>query len=172
MIISILSDKKVKVLESFYTLIRNNNTIPCFLSNEGILTSEVWCSNNILTYIDKFDSSNITWHFRKILTELKLSVEYYHNARLEYKFVHFFDYGHFEGSAMDWHDHVNAEDYVFIIYLNDCTDGETIFDKNELVKLIPSKGLTVYFDSKVPHCAAYSKNKKILVGGLKIINGV
>ena len=89
------------------------------------------------------------------------------NLNLEYFYIHMVNYEN--GGNMKIHQHIHNEDYSFILYLNSCTDGNTILHlDNKTHKVIPVKNKVLLFPSNIPHSAEYSNSKKVLVGGLKL----
>jgi len=115
-------------------------------------------SRNIVSLLNFKDSE-----FAKNCIFLKLMAEKTFHCKLKYHYIHFMDY--ISGGCMDYHTHEHAEDFVFILYLNDCTDGETNFFLKNVVSLIPKKSQVVLFESDVGHSASFSTHKQILVGG-------
>lgn len=115
---------------------------------------------NLLDYID----SEIFYNY---IDKLRLLCEDFLNTKLEYFYVHMINYEN--GGKMDVHKHDHNEDYSFIFYLNSCDDGETILHTNEgQYKITPEKNKILLFPSSIPHSAAYSKSKRVFVGGLRI----
>lgn len=93
---------------------------------------------------------------------------------LDFVFLHFLDYG--QQGRMDEHDHKDKEDLTFLLYLNDCNDGATVFYLNHAnefsktrseINVQPRKGKISVFNSTVPHRGDITtSNKKIFAGGL------
>jgi hypothetical protein len=93
---------------------------------------------------------------------------------LDFVFLHFLDYG--QQGRMDEHDHKDKEDLTFLLYLNDCTDGDTVFYLNfanersrqrSQIAVNPKKGRLAVFSSVIPHEGTIThNNKKIFAGGL------
>jgi hypothetical protein len=93
---------------------------------------------------------------------------------LEFIFLHFIDYD--KGGYMKEHDHKDKEDLTFLLYLNDCPDGDTVFYLNfandrsrhrSQVYVKPKKGRLAVFSSTIPHKGTITHNhKKIFAGGL------
>jgi len=75
--------------------------------------------------------------------------------------IHYLEY--FNGGYQLNHNHLESEEYSFILYLNDAI-GDTIFTHK---RIKPQKGLLVIFDSSLNHSGDKSINKKILVGAIK-----
>ena len=81
------------------------------------------------------------------------------------------------GGYVKLHNHVHAEDFVVIIYLNTCNKGKTIFYLNHTnefkertkVEISPIKGNGVCFSSLVMHEAELTEeSKKIFVLGVRV----
>ena len=93
---------------------------------------------------------------------------------LDFVFLHFIDYD--KGGYMKEHDHKDKEDLTFLLYLNDCPDGDTVFYLNSAddrsrqrskIAVKPKKGRLAVFSSMVPHEGTIThNNKKIFAGGL------
>jgi hypothetical protein len=68
------------------------------------------------------------------------------------------------------HNHEEFEDFSFILYLNDCPDGHTIFYTfPKPTILTPSKGKLVIFKSHLYHEATQSINlKQVIVGAIQL----
>jgi hypothetical protein len=99
----------------------------------------------------------------------KIKPSRYSVTELEIDWLHFIEY--FGGGEQMGHTHVNNEDYSFILYLNDCSDGATIFygpdPSISPLEVLPKKGKLVIFPSYIYHKAKVTNsNKKILVGSL------
>ena len=125
------------------------------------LSGDCFYTLNLLDYID----SEIFYNY---IDKLRLLCEDFLSRRLKYFYVHMINYEN--GGKMDVHKHDHNEDYSFILYLNSCTDGETILYTSEgEYKVTPEKNKVLLFSSKIPHSATYSKSKRVLVGGLKVI---
>ena len=92
----------------------------------------------------------------------------------EFVFLHFLDYD--KQGLMEEHDHKDKEDLTFLLYLNDCPDGDTVFYLNSAndrsrqrsqIAVKPKKGRLAVFSSVVPHEGTIThNNKKIFAGGL------
>jgi hypothetical protein len=77
------------------------------------------------------------------------------------------------GGRMSAHNHSHNEDYTFVLYLNTCEDGETIVRSpyvNNPAIINPVNGRLLLMSSNIDHCANHSSSKRVLVGGLKIVN--
>jgi hypothetical protein len=85
---------------------------------------------------------------------------------LRYHYMHMVDYTN--GGIMSVHSHKHNEDYSFILYLNDCSDGHTVLHLKNQYRVTPKKGTVLLFSSLIPHSSEYSKSKQVFVGGLKI----
>lgn len=128
--------------------------------HNNALTTPVWWSENIISMAEDKDGP-----FCKNINYLKNVAEKVFHCGLVYYYTHFIDYT--EGGSMEFHSHEHTEDYVFILYLNDCIDGETNFYLKDIVSLRPKKSQVVFFESHIKHSSSLSHNKKILVGGMK-----
>lgn len=84
---------------------------------------------------------------------------------LRYHYMHMVDYTN--GGIMSVHSHKHNEDYSFILYLNDCSDGHTVLHLKNQYRVTPKKGTVLLFSSLIPHSSEYSKSKQVFVGGLK-----
>lgn len=124
------------------------------------LSGRCFYTLNLLDYLD-------TQIFYNYIDKLRLLCENILNLKLKYFYVHMIDYEN--GGKMNVHTHNHNEDYSFILYLNSCNDGETILytTKGEY-KVTPKRNKVLLFSSNIPHSAAYSSSKRVLVGGLKI----
>lgn len=123
------------------------------------LSPNCFASNNLIELLKDYlfvDNSNL------ILEECQK----YLPDQVEYFYMHMIDYQN--GGDMLIHKHDHNEDYSFILYLNDCDDGHTILYLDRPIRIRPERGKILIFSSDVYHSATFSKNKKILVGGLKI----
>lgn len=124
------------------------------------LSDNCFSTLNLLEHID----TKIFYNYIDILREL---CELRLNKRLKYFYLHMIDYEN--GGKMKIHNHIHNEDYSFILYLNSCNDGATVFYINGTqYKCAPEKNKLVLFSSNTFHSAEYSCSKKILVGGLKL----
>lgn len=160
-------------IENFYTDICLNeiNLLKSLTNSKNIKTNEhtaltnlnTWWSGNLLEQYDK-----LSLNFCKTLKFLKLKAEDKFHIRLEYNYLHFIDYTN--SGAMSYHSHKHDEDIVFILYLNDCNDGETNFYLRDIVSLTPKKSQIIIFESYIEHSSSFSSKKQILVGGLKKFN--
>ena len=108
----------------------------------------------------------------KNLIKIKKIIENHISTKFEYHWIHAISYG--PNGHQNKHVHNHNEECSFILYLNDCDDGETNFYVNESrniqYKIKPEKGKLVVFSSSIPHDAQVTnQRKKLIVGGLKII---
>jgi len=127
---------------------------------QSSLSGNCFYTLNLLNYID----SEIFYNY---IDKLRLLCEDFSNRQLKYFYVHMINYEN--GGRMNVHKHDHNEDYSFILYLNSCNDGETILHTTEgEYKVTPEKNKVLLFPSNIPHSAAYSKYKRVLVGGLRI----
>lgn len=124
------------------------------------LSGRCFYTLNLLDYLD-------TQIFYNYSDKLRLLCKNILNLKLKYFYIHMIDYKN--GGKMNVHTHNHNEDYSFILYLNSCNDGETILHTTEgEYKVTPERNKLLLFPSNTPHSAAYSKSKRVLVGGLKI----
>ena len=78
--------------------------------------------------------------------------------------LHYIEYS--DGGRQVNHNHIDTEEYSFIVYLND-SDGGTYFQEPINTKVVPEKGKVIIFKSSVYHGGLPSfKNKKVLVGSI------
>lgn len=123
------------------------------------LSPNCFASNNLLDLLkDDLFVKNINFVLEDCQNYIPDKVEYF--------YMHMIDYQN--GGDMLIHKHDHNEDYSFILYLNDCDDGYTTLYLDKPVRIKPEKAKILIFSSDVYHSATFSKNKKILVGGLKI----
>jgi hypothetical protein len=107
------------------------------------------------------------------LKNIKSDIESHIDARFEYYWIHVVSYQ--KEGFQEKHKHSHNEDCSFILYLNDCSDGETNFyvnpERNIQYKITPECGKMVVFSSSILHDSEKTnQNKKVLVGGLKIVS--
>ena len=96
--------------------------------------------------------------------------------KVEFFFHHMLEYG--KGTSMPLHTHDHNEDFVVFIYLNDCSDGQTVFylnDKKDEFKertsviVKPTKNMGVVFHAGISHEGLPTyQNKKVFVCGIRI----
>jgi hypothetical protein len=123
------------------------------------LSPNCFATKNILEVVkDKEMEENLNF--------LKNLCQEYISDPIEYFYVHMIDYKN--GGDMLIHKHDHNEDYSFILYLNDCDDGYTTLYLENPIRIQPERSKILVFSSDVYHSAMFSKEKKILVGGLKI----
>jgi len=105
--------------------------------------------------------------FYELVAELQLICSKILESELEYTYLHLVDYSN--GGIMSPHSHKHAEDFSYILYLNTCTDGETVLKYTHTTKEVkPVKSKVLLFSSEIVHSSNYSNSKKVLVGRLKI----
>ena len=127
---------------------------------QSSLSGNCFYTLNLLNHID----SKIFYNY---IGKVKLSCEDVLNLKLKYFYIHMINYEN--GGKMNIHTHDHNEDYSFILYLNSCNDGETILHTtNEYYKVTPERNKVLLFPSNIPHSAAYSESKRVLIGGLRI----
>ena len=99
----------------------------------------------------------------------KIKSSRYSVTDIDIDWLHFIEY--FGDGEQKGHTHVDNEDYSFILYLNGCNDGSTIFynpDPNlPRIVISPKIGQLVIFPSDIYHKAqSTNQNKKVVVGSL------
>jgi len=150
-------------------------TIPQEIINEALLTLDSFKEFNI----KRPDGINCTvngFHTGNILrfkTTHELAEKLYSHIPFPKKYnIHHLHLIHFEKDGFEQgHDHAHNEDYSFILYLQD-SDGPTVFQltPENIVKIQPKCGKLVFFKSNIWHWGEKSSgNKKILVGGMRVI---
>ncbi len=107
-------------------------------------------------------------HFKTI----KDIIENHIDAKFEYHWIHAIKYQ--KDGFQERHKHSHNEDCSFILYLNDCSDGETNFyvnpERSIQYKIMPEIGKLIVFSSSILHDSEKTnQDKKVLVGGLKIV---
>jgi hypothetical protein len=141
------------------------------------LSNKTYTQNGIQTYnmLEKIDKSLIlhlsTLYIAPALNKLVSKYISYTNFSILY--LHLIEYNQ-EGSQ-NLHNHFNREDFGFILYLNDCPDGSTIFYSNHPhespLNVFPKKGKLVIFPSYLYHEGLETNNnKKVLVGAIGLNN--
>jgi hypothetical protein len=123
------------------------------------LSPNCFASNNLLDLIT--DHS-----FLKNINFILGECENYIPDKVDYFYMHMIDYQN--GGDMLIHKHDHNEDYSFILYLNDCSDGYTTLYLDRPIRVKPERGKILIFSSDVYHSATLSSDKKVLIGGLKI----
>lgn len=119
-------------------------------------------SKDTCTYLG-FQSENILsypqfYYFKDIMENIL-------NKKYEVFHIHLIDYE--EGGYQEEHDHKRTETHSFILYLNDCDTGYTVFEKS--VRIKPEKNKLVVFGSDLKHSGEIClTNKKIAVGAMNI----
>ena len=141
------------------------------------LSHQTYTQNGIQTHnmLKKIDES-LMWHlasnyFIPTINKFISSNLSYDNINILY--LHMIEYR--GNGSQDLHCHVDVEDFGFIIYLNDCPDGGTLFYSNNPHELpfnvLPQKGKLVIFPSYLYHEGLETNsNKKVLVGGISLRN--
>lgn len=125
------------------------------------LSSNCFASNNLLRY-DLKERTN------SLLDEILEECSNILNTKLKYYYLHMINYQN--GGDMLIHRHDHNEDYSYVLYLNSCDDGHTTLYLNPPIRIKPEKGKVILFSSNVYHSGMFSRNKKILVGGLRKTN--
>jgi uncharacterized RmlC-like cupin family protein len=118
------------------------------------------CTKNLLPNVD--DPNFIDY-----IDQIKGIIEDRIGSKLTYNYIHMVNYD--GGGELKVHSHDHVEDYVYILYLNTCSDGATYCIHNEKeFEVFPEKNKLFHYPARLQHGARYSSSKKILVGGLKI----
>jgi hypothetical protein len=107
------------------------------------------------------------------LESIKQDFEKKFEQKFELFWSHIIHY--YPGGYQKFHKHDHNEDFGFLIYLNDCDGGETVFTLNEKRKTIksikPRKGNGIFFLASLGHYGDVCKTeKKVLFCGLKLKN--
>lgn len=135
----------------------------CWIPRDSSATRNGIQTFNLLTFEDN-DLNNV-------LHQIKIKLEKDADHKLEYYWVHLIEYD--SGGFQLPHTHDHNEDFSFVLYLNDCVDGNTTFILNEKRNVIksfkPTQGLGVFFLASMLHYAdVCTTNKKVLVCGLRV----
>ena len=134
---------KENVTDYFLDILNNKRNMN---RAKGTCTVNGWQTENIIELVD-----------RNILKDLG---GFYPNIF----HLHLIEY--YQGGYQLYHNHIKTEEESFILYLNDCPDGDTIFE--EFIKISPRKNILVHFLSNLNHRGDLSwEGKKILVGAIK-----
>jgi len=137
--------------------------------------SSLWISPNSSSTINGIQTRNMLDFaeddVKYKLKIIKTQIEKKCKIKFEYHWAHLIEYKNGGYQLIHTHDH--NEDLSIILYLNDCSDGETVFHLNSKRNIthscFPKKGKTIMFSSTVPHYANHTfSNKKLLVLGFKI----
>jgi hypothetical protein len=128
-------------------------------NKQSCLSSNCFATLNLLD----FPHADIFYNY---IDTLRIKCEEFVGQNLEYVYLHLVDYSN--GGTMGEHKHSHNEDYSFILYLNTCTDGQTVLILRQPYEVLPSANKVLLFSSYIPHMSEYSDSKKILVGGLKL----
>ena len=120
-------------------------------------------SSNLLEFDDESLYNN--------LNSIKTKFENLFEVGFEYHWVHLIEYE--PGGYQKIHSHDHNEDFSFVLYLNDCVDGHTVFMLNEkrniAAEVKPTFGKSVIFLSSIKHFAkTCTETKRVLVCGLKL----
>jgi len=136
-----ITEEFIKILNEFKILKLDTSFGTC--TKNGFQTS------NILEYPKYKNLKNVMQNI------LPKKYDLFHIHLIEY-----FINGYQEG-----HNHIKTEKYSFILYLNDCNTGHTVFNNN--IKVKPEKNKLILFDSDIWH---YSEvcltNKQVAVGAM------
>jgi hypothetical protein len=156
----------ISVCQDFLDFIDNKNFN--FKSEiNGCSTINGYQTENILELINTKDS------IKSGLDQIKDVIENHISAKFEYHWIHLINYQ--KNGFQKKHNHSHNEECSFILYLNDSSDGETNFyvnpERNIQYKITPETGKMVVFSSSILHDSEKTDgDKKVLVGGLKIVN--
>ena len=113
---------------------------------------------NLLSFLDKKEFT--------YLDRIKKKVEEFASTSLMYHWIHMLDYK--KGGYISLHNHVHAEDYSSLLYLNDCDDGATYFiSGDKKYEILPEKNKLIIYPSHIFHGGRYTTSKKVLVSGYK-----
>ena len=113
---------------------------------------------NLLPFLDK-EAFTYLWRIKKKVEE-SISVS------LVYHYLHMLDYT--KGGYIELHNHIQAEDYSSLLYLNDCDDGATYFiNEGKEYEILPEKNKLLVYPSHVFHGGRRTTSKKVLVSGYK-----
>ena len=131
---------------------------PCTKNGEQTL--------NIIELID----SNLILHLKKnyLIPSINKIKGNYDFKNIDVDWVHHIVYNS-QGKQLV-HNHEYYEDFGFILYLNDCPDGQTIFYTFPKPTIsTPSKGKLVIFKSYLHHEALKTINsKQVIVGSIQL----
>ena len=129
-----------------------------FYSKSNVMHGEYFGTINLLPIMDN--------EFFTYAERIKNKVEEVVSYSLLYNYIHMLDYT--KGGKMGLHNHIHAEDYSSLLYLNDSNDGATFFivdGKRQYVS--PEKNKLLMYPSHVVHGSEESTSKKVLVNGYK-----
>lgn len=154
-----VSDEVVNHFLSLLETIQENSEMRD--STNHCLSPNCFASNNLLKYnLEEKTNNLLDKILDKCIKQVKFNLEYYYLHMISYQ----------NGGDMLIHKHDHNEDYSYILYLNTCNDGHTTLYLNSPVRIKPEHGKVILFSSDVYHSGMFSKEKKILVGGLKKVN--
>lgn len=145
----------------FFNEVKDQNIEHGLEHYQNALTQRSWWSGDLTKFICRdnlFVEKNC--NFVKNITE-----KLFHK-RLDFRFFHLINYT--PGGSMEYHSHEHNEDYVAILYLNNCTDGETNFYLQDIVSITPKKGQIAIFESHIKHSGSFATDKQVAVFGFKI----
>jgi len=160
--IDFLNRKCQQYFKECPTLPAENNV---YMSDTGQFTHNLayWKDLEYIKFVDTILLTNVS----NLLNIPKEKVHLYYQHIFDYKM----------GGYVKLHNHVHAEDFVVIIYLNTCNKGKTIFYLNHTdefkertkVEISPIKGNGVCFSSLVMHESELTEeSKKIFVVGVRL----
>ena len=145
----------------------SNFKTPPPISNNSINTFKGNQTPNIVKDIDPHVLNNLKFNY--ILPFIKELQGSYDITDLKIYHLHHIKYN--SQGKQKIHDHSYHEDYSFIIYLNNCTDGQTIFyTYPKPLTIFPKKGNMVLFKANIPHEGLETNSfKQVIVGGIREI---
>lgn len=123
-------------------------------------------TNNLVKLID----SNLILHLKKnyFIPSINKIKGNYNFENINIDWIHHIFYNS-QGEQLV-HNHEYYEDFSFILYLNNCPDGQTIFHTfPKPTILTPSKGKLVIFKSHLYHEAVETiSSKQVIVGSIQL----
>tara|TARA_B100000287_G_scaffold184477_1_gene174456 strand:- start:9 stop:512 length:504 start_codon:yes stop_codon:yes gene_type:complete len=129
-----------------------------FYDHTSTMKGDYFGSVNLLPFLDK---KAFTY-----LERIKKKVEEFVSTSLMYHYLHMLDYT--KGGYIELHNHIKAEDYSSLLYLNDCDDGATYFiSDGKEYEFLPEKNKLLMYPSHILHGGRYTTSKKVLVSGYK-----
>ena len=120
---------------------------------------------NIISVIDSQLISYLKMQY--IIPSVKQMMGNYNIDSLRIDHIHHIKYN--KQGTQDIHSHELHEDYSFILYLNDCNDGHTIFYNYPKPHILtPKRGEMTIFKSYLYHEGLETNSfKQVIVGGIK-----
>ena len=157
-----VDDEIVNIFDNYINQRKNNRNFPIY----DYATINGNQTENLINLIENGSIEG------ECLIKIKNIIENHITAKFEYHWAHAISYK--IGGYQNKHTHDHNEECSFILYLNGCNNGETNFyvnpTRNIQYKIKPEKGKLVVFSPSISHNADITdQEKKIIVGGLKII---